>query len=325
MKPTFILCCLALGFFFFLKPACAQTVFPFEGQLDIPQKKFRIIFHLEKESSISLEAEALEEKKFQLLLNIDHLTTPLLTLSTMVRASLEVGEGDASQKTFAGRLESQYTLINFKPISEVAGQLEIKEQKIYFHSLSFGQLSGRGVVEMKYLPAINFVLKLSDVPLQDFLALWVDGEEMAAEGFVNGEIQIGGEWNRLLVKGTLSSYNGRVEDWNFDSIVLNLEGIYPVIHLYNSNVTESNGLSFGIDGSLDLEDKENFPKQLLALTKAPLVNQDSSELEWTFKRIQKGEKGSTTELKYLLKKKISTSPSETETSDMLGIERRVPF
>jgi hypothetical protein len=117
-----------------------------------------------------------------------------------------------------------------------------------------------------------------------------------------------------------------VEKLHYDKIVLNAEGIYPHIYIARSSVTKSDGVSFKLDGPFNLNDRENFKKQIKALTFAPLVDHFASESEWTIKSLnQQG--SAATEIKYHYKKgdALGVGPTSGDAIDMLGIERTNRF
>jgi len=94
----------------------------------------------------------------------------------------------------------------------------------------------------------------------------------------------------------------------------------------NSTVSKSDGVSFMLDGPINLKDKANFKKQIKALTRAPVVSDSGSEMEWTIKRISP-EESDTTELKYRFRKgdALGIGTSVGDESDMFGIERTRKF
>jgi hypothetical protein len=93
-----------------------------------------------------------------------------------------------------------------------------------------------------------------------------------------------------------------------------------------STISRSDGVSFFIDGPLDLQDTKNFKKQLKALTLSPLVSDSGSEMEWTIRRLNP-DAVETTELKYRMRKgdALGTGTSVGDEIDMLGIEKKRKF
>ncbi|OGX33786.1 MAG: hypothetical protein A2787_08010 [Omnitrophica WOR_2 bacterium RIFCSPHIGHO2_01_FULL_48_9] len=303
----------------------AQTSVPFAGQIDFVHRQIQIKFDLGDKSFISVQASQDANRDVRWAVNIDHVATPLATLSTVLEGSLMTVEQDALPRSFNGKIVSRYTLADYKPMPEAIGLFEIKNQKLYIHSLSFGKISCQGSVDFDNFLNLDLLIKLSEVDMADFVWFLSNERDAPAAGFVTGEISIAGPWSQPALQGRLSSYEGFIKDLVFDSMFVNFEGIYPFIQLRDSSVTETNGLSFALDGTLNISEKTDFKKQFDSLSKSPLVMEDPSKLEWTFKRVQKENASSTTELKYLLQKKDSADRSDRKDSDMFGIERRVEF
>jgi hypothetical protein len=173
---------------------------------------------------------------------------------------------------------------------------------------------------------LDFVFNLNEVDLNDFLNFWSADKEYESSGAVTGVIKASGTLENLALKGSLESYHGFVQKLDYDIISLNIEGIYPHMQIAQSTISKSDGMSFSLDGPFNLSDKENFKKQIKALTLAPLVNDSGSEMEWTIKRLNPEDSG-TTELKYRFRKgdALGIGTSADDETDMFGLERTRKF
>ena len=105
--------------------------------------------------------------------------------------------------------------------------------------------------------------------------------------------------------------------------MINFEGIYPLMTLVDSTGAKPDGLTFNINGNVDLSDRENFIQQVRALSKEAIVQKEGDNLEWTLKRV-KSEDESKTELKYLKRQGNGTGIVSDE-EDMVGVERSIQF
>ncbi|MCK5081449.1 MAG: hypothetical protein KAR31_00950, partial [Candidatus Omnitrophica bacterium] len=225
-----------------------------------------------------------------------------------------------------GKIWSQYSLVDFKPINELSGRFEIKDKRLHVMALSVGNLTGEGYLDLGVPYNLDVAINLLGVDMQDFLNFWGSGKNYESSGDVFGEIKASGSLDRLVLKGSLKSRDGFVQELDYNAIVLNIEGIYPFMQIAHSTVSKADGVSFSLDGPFDLSDKTNFKKQIKALTLAPLVSDSGSELEWTIKRLKPEDSG-ITEFKYHLKKgnALGIGPSAGGEIDMLGIERTRKF
>ena len=314
------------------KLSFAEKVFLFEGQIDFESNEFSIVLDLGEESSLTAKAQRTSEKDYHLSLDIEHVKTPLFDLLSEIESSIEiVNRKDNTDVKFSdailrGKVWSQYSLVDYKPINELSGRFEIKDKRVYLMALSVGNLTCEGYVDLTAPHNLDITLDLAGVDMHDFLNFWAKDKEYESSGAVFGEIKASGTLGRLALKGSLESRHGFVQKLDYDIIVLNIEGIYPHMQITHSTISKSDGVSFSLDGPFNLSDKANFKKQIKALTFAPLVSDSGSELEWTIKRLNPGGSG-TTELKYHFKKgdALGIGSSADDKIDMLGIERTKKF
>lgn len=327
---VFLLICLAV-----LIPelSSAEKICRFEGQLDLTEKEFNIAVDLSDESSVTVKAIKTSETNYHFSLDIDHLKTPLFDLLSKIESSVDLVNGENGKDNpfngaVQGKIWSQYSLVDYKPINELSGRFEIKDKRLHITALSVGNLSFEGYLDLVAPYRLDMAVDLTGVEMEDFLDFWGSGQEYESDGHVFGKIKASGSLEDLTLKGSLQSKDGFVQTLDYNSIVLNIEGIYPNMQIAESTITQSDGVSFSFNGPIDLRDKENFKKQIKALTLAPLIDDSGSELEWTLKRLESKDPEITeTELKYQMKKKdaLGTGPSTGDEIDMLGIERTRKF
>lgn len=154
----------------------------------------------------------------------------------------------------------------------MTGHFEIKDSQLLLESLSFGNLSCQGSLDLVYPYKMDMNVLLHDVAMEDFLNFWVGNKEYKSFGTVSGEIGVSGTWDRIGLKGNLESHDGYVEQLEYNSIHLNAQGVYPRLSIGKSTISRVDGLSFAFSGPIDLSDQENFTKQIGALVLSPLVN-----------------------------------------------------
>lgn len=340
--------------FSFLSPASASVLFTFRGQADLSQKQFDVIFDFpragpaefspeniyseinafveERRASVAVSGARVSDNDYRVSFDIDHFRTPFFDLLSKIESSIEVvREGEAgpstqssvagkTRTTLRGKIWSQNSLVDYRPIRELTGRFEIRDKQIFLDSLSFGNLVWRGAIDLTYPYAMDLVVSLHDVAMEDFLNFWVKDKQYESFGTVSGEIGVSGTWDRLSLKGSLESYDGYVEELQYNTIHLNAEGIYPKMRIVPSLLARTDGVSVTFSGLFDLSDQDNFRKQLGALVLSPLVSNSASEREWTIKRVQQPKSGAT-EIKYLLRKDDKLGGE----SDMLGVEQKVNF
>ena len=157
--------------------------------------------------------------------------------------------------------------------------------------------------------------------MKDFLDFWVKHNDYSSSGVVSGQIRAVGQLAELQLKGSLQTSKGAIEGLNYDGIHLIAEGAYPVLHISDSTLAETDGLSFIFSGNVDLSDHEHFKKQLKALDLKPIVKKEGAGQEWTIKSVSSD--GGKTEFKYLFKK--ADDKTLKEQSDLLGVQGTMKF
>lgn len=321
----------------FAPGAFAATMFTFHGNIDLAKEQFELILDVPSStdgvpapagadgaennpSFLALSAARTARNNYHLSLDVDHVTTPLGHLLSDIETVVEVFDDDANPLLLRGEIRSSDSLLDYKPIRELAGHFEIKDNRLLLRSLSVGNLSCRGSLELVYPFKVDLNVFLHNVAMEDFLNFWVRNKQYKSFGTVSGEIDVSGTWDRLGLKGNLESHDGYVEQLEYNSIQLNAEGIYPRLSINPSLISRAGGLSFTFSGPFDLSDRKNFKKQIGMLVLAPLVSDSASGKEWTIKRWDR-RKSRFTEIKYLLRKEDKIE----EESGMLGVEQTVAF
>jgi len=310
----------------------AENAIFFEGKIDLLKNEFTIVLDLDEKSSVSATARRISETNYRFLVDVEHLKTPLFDLLSKIESSVEVIKEDNTTRanwtntTFRGKVWSQYSLVDYKPIRELSGGFEVKDQRLYLTELSFGNLNCNGYIDLIKPYKLNLTLDLLNVGMSDFLNFWSASKKYEASGAVSGKIKASGTLDNLALIGNLESRNGYVKQLNYDIIILNIEGVYPHMRIEHSTVSKSDGVSFTLNGPFDLSDRANFKKQIKALTIAPLVSGSGSEREWTIKRLDL-EKSGVTEIKYRLRKgdALGIGTSASDETDMFGFERTQKF
>lgn len=303
--------------------AFSSTEIAFSGHLDFSKNQFDVVFDLEDQGAVSLNAQKISDNDYNLQINVERLKASDVNFSSEIESAIKFVSGE-DDLNLRGRINSRYSLFNFKPTRELSGYFEIKDKKLHLKKLSIGHILCDGSVGLSYPYAIDLDFSLSDIEMDDFLNFWMKNKGYSSGGGVSGEIKAAGTLERLLLKGSLESYQGFVKDFEFDSIRLNIAGIYPEMQIAQSTISKTTGLSYALDGPFDLSNQKNFKKQITSLSISPLVSDSQSESEWTIKQYRQDD-SSTTELKYLLRKGDNMGLSGDEESDMLGLERTVEF
>lgn len=303
----------------FTRVGFAKTIVTYQGQIDFTQNQFDLVFNIGEQPPFVFKVQKKSMHKYMLSLDVDHFKTALWDISSKISIDFELG-----QQSFFGNLRSQYSLIDYKPIRELASSFEVKDNYLYITALSFGDVSTEGGIGLKAPYSLNMIFHLYDMPMKNFLGFWMQKKTVEAEGHVSGKIKVSGDLAGISLKGDLSSFNGEIEKLKYDSVYLNAEGIYPKLYVADSKLSEKEGLTFMLEGVVNLADKKNFKKQIKALKLSPVVKDSSSKTEWTIIR-KKDEEAGSVETNYFLRKEKRLDPSMHEGVGVLGVEKKMTF
>ncbi len=317
-----------LGVCFFIKPAFAYNLFSFEGELDFLNKTFNLLSEKSKESFLELKIDQYSKTGYTIFLKFNHLKNSFFDLSSDVKVTVHsvLSEG-TFEEIIQGKLSSQYSLFDYKPIEELSGAFEIKNHQIFLKSITFGKISCNGTIDTQPPFKVDLAFELDSIEMTSFLSFWTQKTDYDASGLVSGEIKVSGPFNEIFLQGKLVSYDGHVNQLEFNNLFLNIEGSYPEMNILESLVSQTEGMSFVFQGPMDLREvssQRDFTKQVKALTISPLVKDSHSQVEWTLKSTNQKDMGKM-ELKYLLRKDKDSNALNREGSDMFGIENTIEF
>ena len=310
----------------FSRPAGAQVQrIPFQGNLNLLNQSLSIQWPVNQDSSVLLQAQKISDNSFHVKVNFNHLDTPLFNFSSEIDSAVDVFRNqDDSFKQASGKLFSQYSLIDYKPVGELQGRFDIKDRRLTLDSIVFGNVAVNGYVDLFYPFNLDLTVGMSDIAMDDFLNCFYRLRTFESEGLVSGEIKVSGSLNRLAIKTNLIGEDGLVKTLDFEKLYVNGEGTYPYLELAQSVLVKAGGFSLSVKGPLDLTDFKNFGKQIKALTLSPIVSDSGEERQWTIKSYDEEGSRMKTELKYLLRDKTS-DPEGKEKSGMLGIQKTMEF
>ncbi|HOW35144.1 MAG TPA: hypothetical protein PL155_01835 [Candidatus Omnitrophota bacterium] len=319
---------LVLGFFWFLGLGQPQAwgSLSFEGNVDFVKKQFDLKLFLKDGGTIQTQAVSMPNKGFRFDTQLDHVKVAKLDVVTRFKSAVEFVSGAAIESFLRGEISSQYSLLNYKPVGELSGYFEVKKGRLYLSSVSWGGVICDGYVGLLPPHDIDLAIRFSEIDLTDlFVLLGWQTDEKILGGEISGRIKLSGFLDKLMLRGSLMASNGFIREMQYDDIVANFEGMYPIIHIAESNMAESSGLVFNMEGDINLASAANFMRDIGTLTMSPLVGEGDRYRDWTIKSKRGQGKSTTTAFKYRLQKRIDEESRPEDGSDMLGFENRIKF
>ncbi len=324
LKNTTLIVC-----FLFVVQFCsgsAQAEFSFKGEVDFKGKNAEVVFCRREDESATLNVEHKSENHYFSVLNIKNLDTRFFDISTILENTIEVKKtAEGLITAIAGELVSRYTLINHKPVQEFQGYFEYTNDYLTFSHLSVGNVICSGRLKLRPSLSINLRLTFNNVNLTDAIYFFTLDESIQSSGFVEGKINIDGELPHFRVAGNFKSEYGVIGKLVYKRIAFEFQGRYPLLQIVDSSIIREDSHIFKISGDMDISERGNYQEQFAQLKMEPVIHQDGDNLEWTFKRIESEGDAGSTEIKYQIRKEDNVNTLSEESSDLLGIERKVRF
>ncbi len=321
MLRTFIFVIVSL--LLLAKTACAD--FTFRGNVDLLSKELNLEVNIPDNGLIFFKSIGVSDDAIDFDIAAYDLKTLVFDISTSLSGTAKVVKRKNKDSFIRGAIgmDMQDPNTGNKEYASL-GTFEFRDDKFFLDPIFLKGLTARGYLSLLKPYAINFSLIFLDVSLVDFLS-WVNPEHnLFLKGGVSGKIQVEGLSRDPEIKGSLNSYGGQIEDFEYDNIVLNFQGMYPTFNLTQTSITEEGGVSANVEGVVDLSKGfDGFEQQIARLKVAPLIRETDVQREWTIRK-EKGEKGeSETQFKYLMR----TDPGSLgdKESDMLTIQKNIKF
>jgi hypothetical protein len=314
-----------LGGMVFCPDLYAEHVYPFQGNLNLAEKNFVFSVKMDQEAALNLKVDNKDGDVYRAVLDVQHLPTPFFEMTTDIQSVVNVHRQNDQVTGISGSFWSQYSLVDHKTVPEMSGRFDLKDGTLRVDDLIVGDFNAEGSADIISPYNLEAMVAFDGIDLGYFLD-WLSGgkKKFVGSGELSGKIVLGGTPERLSLKSTITSDGGYVETLPYDRMVLQLQGIYPLVELTNSTITRTNGFSFDLDGTVDLSDKENMASQIASIKTIPLVKESSLQSEWVLKRVQ-DINGNDSETKYFMKKDKGVGASDGDDYGIFGVERKIGF
>lgn len=302
-----------------------EGVYPFQGRLDLVQGV--LDFSLKtQDGGIDLKVARGADGAYQPVLDVQNVHTPFFDMTTQLKGVVHLNKNSAGDDTFSGRFESQNTRLNGRSNPEFSGEFEFDQGVVYLTDLTWGGLRGTGSIGLDAPYPIGSSIQLYDLDMIDVLN-WLAGrdKEWSGNGAISGDVHLSGTVHKLSLKANLVSQNGFIEDLPYDLLVLNIQGIYPVVDLTGSTVTKTNGFSAGLAGIVDLSDRQKMVSQLKAIKRIPLIQDNVLQSEWVLKKVEDSDGEGKTQTNFFLKQNKRNASTGQDDSSLLGVQKKIGF
>ncbi len=304
--------------------ARAEHVYPFAGRLNLQDRNFSLAIKLDRDAALNLKVDHQENNTYKAVLDVQSLHTPFFDMTTEIQSVIEIHAQKDQVTGLTGLFWSQYSLIDHKNVPELSGRFELRDALVRVDDLVVGDFRAEGSVDLLAPHALDATVSFDGIDIAYFLD-WLSGEKkkFTGSGSISGEVDLDGTPARLGLRSTVTSDGGFIEDLPYDRMVLQLQGIYPLIEVTDSTITKTNGFSFNLDGAVDLSARDDMAAQIASIKTVPLVSENKSQSQWVLKSVRID--GDAAETQYFMKKDKGVSLSGEDEHGVFGVERKIGF
>lgn len=302
--------------------AFADNTGSFTGNINLLEKKVDVALKLSDGSVFQAELLKNPENKFYLTGKVDHLKIPQFDISTIFEGLIDINTDENG--TIKGSFKSSYSLINYKPVGALAGQFEIKGGRLFLESVFWEEMMLDGSLSLLAPYDVDVSVRLSHVSLEELSSAASSSGDRPFKGLVSGVVHLTGSMDQPFLKGRLEASDGTIQDFEYDKLAVNFEGAYPTLHISDSQVTQTDGLTFNMDGNINIDNPYDLLGEMFALKLSPLIAETATHREWTIKRKEDKNTSSISELRYRMSSE-SQDVSSPKQEGILGVEQSIRF
>lgn len=320
-----------LGFillwFFLPFQAFAEVLCYFEGTVDFDRQKTSMYFDFPVNGKIFFYSIKESEGTLRFYLETDRLNIMLFTIMARMEGKLLTSHDSSDPDLF---LQGAFLSPGILSVSQSSpmmmtpeGSFEVRNDRFYFRSFTWEGLHCEGYFGLIPPYDMDLQFSLSDVNLADFFS-WISRDDIIVEGEISGTMRMSGFVNEIFIEGSLSSYDGQVDNFFYDYIVSEFEGVYPTVRLRRTNIAQREGVNVQVGGQIDLSKNfEDFYNQFTQLRIDPFIEERDVERQWIIRRERSQGRQGETKFHYRLRKTRETFGIDE--TDMFGIQRSIRF
>ena len=148
-------------------------------------------------------------------------------------------------------INTEVSVINYKPISEIEASLIIDPKRVRIVYAKLGDtVSASGFFDTKSPKRVALSVNFANFILEEFLSIVIENRPDIS-GTISGRIEIEGLYNKPTVKTELSAVNGNLGDIKYDKMLINADGTWPHLRMTDSRIIHKDS-SLNIEGELDM-------------------------------------------------------------------------
>jgi len=296
----------------------------FEGDLEFLKNVLRLDMDFAEKSKLNTDID-LEEDKFSLISNIHHLKLNNHDFSSELTIRGEIVEHEGI-KHLKCSLQTKYSLLDFRPFKDITAKFMISKDRLVISSFRWGRSSIIGDISLLEPYDINLYAEIKNVDINELAELiGFEQEDITLSGTVDGFLRFKGQLSNLKITGQLKANDGDIDGLLYREILVKVDGTYPIVNLFESEIVEDDGIIYNFNGRVNLAEINNLYSGEHNFTFFPKTS--GEELSWHKWTIQREETRGRLEFEKRFKsgRPDSLRLRDDEGVDMLGVEQTLKF
>ena len=312
---------------FLLNPTTANAKCVFKGEINFIEKKIELELNFKKKEGVIIHLNFLPDDKFSLSAKLNHLRIANSCLSTELNSQGEImRDRNGEWIGLKGSIQTNYSLLNFKPSKEINGYFKFKQSSLSIYSLIWKNLRISGEISLEIPCRLNLSVDIIDMDINELASLLaINLEGISLSGLVSGHVEIEGILPVPEIKGELRFNNGNIETLKYNAMLINIDGVYPILKFVDSNIFEKNGQIYYLIGKFNLKELDNLTLLTHNLKLIPSVDDDFSWQAWTIRRKKSYGQDDLVEFEYQLKEDRPFKMRLREDEEIFSLEHSLRF
>jgi len=300
----------------------------FKGDINFIEKKIEVELNFKEQEKVNIALDILPDNKFKLDAKLNRFKIGNSCLSSnLASEGVMIQNKNGEWIGVKGSINTRYSLLNFKPSKEISGYFELEGPSLSIYFLIWENLRISGEISLEAPYNLNLSADIIDMDINELvLLLGINLEGISLSGLVNGQVKVEGTISVPKIKGELRLHKGNIETLKYNTILANIEGLYPSLKFVDSNIFQEDGQRYSLIGKFNLKELDNLNSPVHNIQLIPLVEDNFSWQAWTIRKQKKyGRDDDSVEFEYQLKEDRPFRMRLREDEEIFSLEHSLRF
>lgn len=235
-----------------------QEQYLVQGEIDINKKEALFIVALDGDEKIKFTLSSPDVDKHKGLLEISHLKIKDSDLDGSLVTNISVNRKDSGVvESIKADLRTNTLILDYQPASDIYGNFYNESDKLIINYLNIGDnLKIKGSIGLSEPKEIDLSVELNNLDSEILKNYSFAPPDFNFSAVADCKIDIKGKLPNPYIKVHFITGPGCVDDINFESIRVTIEGEYPLLYFHDSRINREIG-HLVIEGKLDMRKLKN--------------------------------------------------------------------